>query len=214
MSNQLALSQARVQITVAAVSVTLLSATQPALAHHALDGKLPVNFFEGFLSGLAHPVIGLDHLAFVIAIGLIAAGQIRGALIPGAFILAALAGTGIHLLELDVPAAESAIALSVIAIGAMLILPHKPNVLLLTILSAIAGIFHGYAYGEAIVGAEMTPLFAYLLGFSCIQYLVALLAKTVGNLMLRTNRTLPMTRLIGIAICTIGVVFLSNSLTS
>lgn len=47
------------------------------------------NFFEGFLSGLVHPVIGLDHLAFVIAIGLIAAGQINGAIIPAGLILAA-----------------------------------------------------------------------------------------------------------------------------
>ena len=44
----------------------------PALAHHPLDGRLPANLFEGLLSGFGHPVIGLDHLAFVLASGLIA----------------------------------------------------------------------------------------------------------------------------------------------
>ena len=52
----------------AVVWMGFLMAPQPALAHHALGGRIPSNFFEGFLSGLAHPVIGLDHLAFVVAI--------------------------------------------------------------------------------------------------------------------------------------------------
>jgi len=43
----------------------------------------------------------------------------------------------------------------------MLVMPNKPNWLVLTVLGAIAGLFHGYAYGESIIGAGMTPLFAY-----------------------------------------------------
>ena len=34
---------------------------------------------------------------------------------------------------------------------------------------ALSGIAHGYAYGEAIVGAEPTPLVAYLVGFTLVQ---------------------------------------------
>jgi urease accessory protein len=41
------------------------------------------------------------------------------------------------------------------------------------LLFSIAGVFHGYAYGESIVGAETTPLSAYVIGFGVIQYLVA-----------------------------------------
>jgi len=70
---------------------------------------------EGFLSGLAHPVIGLDHFAFVVAIGLLAAGQ-GMCLYPSRFVLAALAGTGIHLFSFDLPAVETAIAVSVMAL--------------------------------------------------------------------------------------------------
>lgn len=188
------------------------SLPQPALAHHALGSKIPSNFFEGFISGLAHPLIGLDHFAFVVAIGLLAAGQIRGAWLPAGFVIAAMAGTGIHLLKLNLPANESAIAISVIAFGAMLVVQNRPNWIVLAFLAAIAGLFHGYAYGEAIVGAQMTPLFAYLLGFSIIQYGVALVAYAIASAVLTTNSSLPWLRLAGLAICSVGVVFLTSSI--
>ncbi len=68
--------------------VGLLFASAPALAHHPFGGEAPTNAIEGFLSGLGHPVIGLDHLAFTIAAGLLAAvmGQ---AIVPIAWVLAA-----------------------------------------------------------------------------------------------------------------------------
>jgi len=197
---------------IAVTGLVFISTAQQVLAHHALGGRIPTNFFEGFLSGLAHPVIGIDHLAFVVAIGLIAVGQIGGALIPAGFLLAALIGTGIHLLSLDLPGAEIVIALSVIAFGAMLAIPSKPNTATLTILSAIAGLFHGYAYGEAIIGAGMMPLVAYLLGFTVIQYVVAMLARSVGNRIMQTTATKSrqVMRLCGLAIGSVGIVFITN----
>jgi urease accessory protein len=40
-----------------------------AHAHHAMGGRTPGTLFEGLLSGLGHPVIGIDHFLFVLAIG-------------------------------------------------------------------------------------------------------------------------------------------------
>jgi urease accessory protein len=196
----------------ASLGFLFLITAQQALAHHATGGKTPTNFFEGFISGLAHPVIGLDHLAFVVAIGLIAAGQVNGTIIPAGFVLAALVGTGIHLLNFDLPAAEIAIALSVVILGAMLAIPRKPNWIVLLILGAIAGLFHGYAYGEAIIGAGMMPLVAYLLGFSLIQYCVAMLARAIGNLIIHKTPNRQIMRLCGLAIGAIGIVFMTNLL--
>jgi urease accessory protein len=81
-------------------------------------------------------------------------------------------------------------------------------------LAAFAGIFHGYAYGEAIIGANMTPLLAYLLGFSVIQYGVAMLALLLGKLALKkfADKPLPVMQVLGFAICSVGVVFLTSSL--
>jgi urease accessory protein len=196
------------------VCVGLLSAAQQAIAHHPLDGKIPTNFFEGFISGLAHPIIGLDHFAFIVAIGLLAVGFVRGALLPAGFVLMALAGTGIHLLKLDLPGTEIVIASSAIAFGIMLFTQTRPNFTGLLGLGAIAGLFHGYAYGESIVGASMTPLLAYLLGFSAIQYAIALLAFLIGNRLTQkfTHPTFSPLRLAGLTICSIGAVFLTTSI--
>jgi urease accessory protein len=49
--------------------------------------------FEGFFSGMAHPVIGLDHLAFIIAAGLVGGLIKRGIIIPITFVVVSLGGT-------------------------------------------------------------------------------------------------------------------------
>src|SRR5258708_8756452 len=46
-------------------SIALL--IDPALAHHVMGGQVPVTFRDGLLSGLAHPIIGIDHFAAVVA---------------------------------------------------------------------------------------------------------------------------------------------------
>lgn len=161
-------------VVVLFASLISLAIATPALAHHPFGGQTPNNLFEGFLSGMGHPVVGLDHFAFVVAIGLIAAGIKRGILIPISFAIAAMVGTGIHVASIDLPLPEIAIAFSVLAFGVMVALKQKLNVPTLAIIAAVAGIFHGYAYGETIVGAEMTPLIAYLAGFTAIQMAIAL----------------------------------------
>jgi urease accessory protein len=48
-----------------------------------------------------------------------------------------------------------------------------------------AGLAHGYAYGEAVIGAEATPLVAYLAGLALVQMaLLVLVFKTVRALLL------------------------------
>ena len=53
--------------TVAATALALLP--RIAWAHHFMGGGLPQTFTQGLLSGLGHPVIGLDHAAFIVAAG-------------------------------------------------------------------------------------------------------------------------------------------------
>ncbi|PKO63289.1 MAG: urease accessory protein UreJ, partial [Betaproteobacteria bacterium HGW-Betaproteobacteria-17] len=48
----------------AATTGLLLVASTSALAHHPMGGMTPQTLSQGLLSGLGHPVIGLDHLAF------------------------------------------------------------------------------------------------------------------------------------------------------
>ncbi|MDY6936412.1 MAG: HupE/UreJ family protein [Cyanobacteriota bacterium] len=185
----------------------------PAFAHHPFGGKTPSNFVEGFFSGLGHPVVGIDHLTFVVAIGLLAAtlGR-RGLAIPVAFVLTATLGTGIHLMEVDLPALEIVISASVLGFGILLARQSLPNFALAVLGAAIAGIFHGYAYGEAIVGAEMNPLVAYLAGFTFIQLAIAFIAYAIGQFALKkvADRPSLALRFAGFTICGIGAAFLAS----
>jgi urease accessory protein len=201
----------RASIVFAIAIISFLFVATPAFSHHALGGGLPVNFWEGFISGLAHPVIGSDHFAFVIAVGLLSATMRQGILIPIAFVLMAMAGTGIHLMALGLPAVEFLVSGSVLLFGILLVMKDRFNVTAVMSLAAIAGLFHGYAYGEAIFGAEMTPITAYLLGFSAIQLVIALSAFAVGKTMIQSPSKL---RSIGFVICGIGIAFLSNQIIS
>ncbi|MGQ4647726.1 HupE/UreJ family protein [Lyngbya aestuarii] len=194
--------------------ISLLLIANPASAHHAFGGKTPSNILEGFLAGIAHPVIGLDHFAFVVAIGLLAALKQRGIFIPVAFILAALAGTGIHLMGFNLPTPELFISASVLGCGVMLARKEYPNLVRLITLAALAGIFHGYAYGEAIVGAEMTSLTAYLVGFTVIQLAISFVAFWVSKSVIKQfgeEPKLPL-RFAGFAIGGAGAVFLSSAI--
>lgn len=159
-------------IVKSAVILTTSLLTLPAYAHHAMDGMMPTNFAQGMLSGLAHPIIGLDHLAFVLLVGLLVAA-ISGAakyLVPGAFVAAAIIGTGIHMMSINLPIPELVIAFSVLSAGLLAMLRKQLPTFLLGLGVAGFGLFHGYAYGESVIGAETSPIIAYLIGFSLIQY--------------------------------------------
>ena len=203
------------ELVISLAIAILIIGVEPAYAHHPMGGTTPANFGQGFLSGLAHPVIGLDHLVFVVAIGLLAAIKDRsGIFIPVTFVLATIVGTAIHLASIDLPLPELVISFSVLTEGIFLARKNKTNLGLLLSLGAIAGVFHGYAYGEAIVGAETTPLYAYLFGFSLIQLIISAIAFYWGRLTLKSvQETSSLSlRFAGFLICGLGIAFFSTAL--
>lgn len=159
----------RSKVRVAAASIFLLPFGSPAFAHHAMGGELPRTAWHGLLSGLGHPIIGVDHLAFVLGVGLMAylAGSV--ALLPLLFVAGTVLGCVLHVLDYNLPTSEIAIAVTVAIAAAVVAWRAKLPASLLAPLLAVAGAFHGYAYGESIIGAEPAPLAAYLAGFGLIQ---------------------------------------------
>ncbi len=166
------LSRARVSVLGIAAAVGLLAQSGSAWAHHPIGGEMPRTIWHGLLSGFGHPVIGPDHLAFIVAIG-IAAGLLRDRMsIVAAFIAASTAGVLIHLAKLGVPMVEPLVALSVVVAGAILATGrgvHRPVWLAL---ATVAGILHGVAFGEAVVGAERGVIGAYLVGIAIITSII------------------------------------------
>jgi urease accessory protein len=167
-----------------AVAALLLTAV-PASAHHMMGGATPSTFGQGLLSGLGHPVIGPDHLAFLIAVGVaVGVGGLSRAL-PAVFVGASAIGVAFHVYGFNLPGVELIVASSVVLIGALVALGRVLPLAAWAALFGLAGLAHGYAYGESIFGAERTPIWAYLLGLVIIQSAlsvgVALITRRAGE---------------------------------
>ena len=76
-------------------------------------------------------------------------------------------------------------ALAVLLAGVLIAYGRALPVAIWGTLFAVAGLFHGYAFGESIFGAEAAPLGAYLLGLVVIQSAVivgiAMVARRMGS---------------------------------
>lgn len=187
----------------ALVLISLLSSLSGTPDDHTIS-----NCWEGFVWGMADPVISLDCLAGMVTIGLLSAGVVRSGVIAAHFGLATLFGIGINLLQLNLPSVEIIIAIFAIASGTMLVMPQY-NFLILALLSVITGLFQGYTHAESIIGAEVMPLLAYLLGIGLTQFAVVISARKIGITLGIFSQKI---RIAGFAFCAIGIAFLSNSI--
>lgn len=192
------------------VVAALLLLPRLAWAHHFMDGGLPETFAQGFLSGLGHPVIGLDHAAFIVAAGFFLALVEGGMWGIVAMIVGSLVGSALHLMGFGLPGGEIGVALSVILLGGLVMARRRIRLSSLSGGLALAGVLHGHAYAESIFGAEAAPLGAYLVGFSLVQLGIAAAAFLIHRRLLATREAWarPVSSGVGAAVGAIGVVFL------
>ena len=184
------------------VGAALVTTAGTASAHHLMGGKTPSTFADGILSGLGHPIIGPDHLAFLVAIGVaVGVGGLSFAT-PFLFLVAMASGVAAHVAAFNIPAAEMIVALSAIVTGVLLALDRRIPASGWAAIFSIAGFFHGYAYGESIYGAETTPLAAYLVGLVAVQTVLVLAIALATRAVWKVSAIGP--RLVGAAICGVG----------
>jgi urease accessory protein len=200
--------------TLLAVALGGLVAATPALAHHPMGGATPATFVQGLLSGLGHPVIGLDHLAALVGIGLMSSRFARGLTLPAFWIVAMAAGVGLHLAGAGLPATEVLVALSVVAIGLAASVRTTLPYGAVALLFAAGGAMHGYALGETVVGAEAAPIVAYLAGLAAIQVALATGIAFAARRLSSGSFLAPALRLrvAGLAVAATGVAALALSL--
>ncbi|WP_216913996.1 MULTISPECIES: HupE/UreJ family protein [unclassified Synechococcus] len=166
-------------IALLAVCALPLLLAAPASAHHLMDltGMKP-GVVSGLLSGLAHPILGPDHLLFLLAIGLVGIVQ------PFRWVLAllgcGLVGNALGLALPGFPWIEPLVALSVALTGLVLARRLPPAVLV------PAFLLHGYALSGAVLGWEPTPIGFYLVGLLVSQSLLLLVALTAVRRWRRT----------------------------
>lgn len=204
------------QVTRKTIGFSVFSATtvlaEPALAHHVMGGRMPATFADGLLSGLGHPVIGLDHFAAVVAVGALAAAHRAGASLAIGFVMAMMAGVALYLAGTGLPGAEMWLALSVVALGTVMLTRRPIQAGAALALFSIVGLLHGYALGESIYGAEPTPLTGYLIGLAVIQSTVALAAMAIARIAFVRGIGVPSHRLVGAGIAGIGLAHLMQQI--
>ncbi len=166
-----------------ATAATLLAT--PALAHHPLGGAEMTTFGQGLFSGLAHPVLGFDHLFFVAVMGVAAAFTGRALTAPLAYIAAMIAGVVIATFGPALPLAEAVIAVSLLALGYVVLSGRALSAAAAMALFAGFGLFHGSAFGGAMASAEAgatgAVLAGYLLGLAAVQYAIAVAAGLLAR---------------------------------
>lgn len=119
----------------------------------------------GFLSGLSHPVSGLDHIIAMVAVGLWGAqlGMPAIWVLPVAFPMMMAFGGMLGLIGMPLPGVEVGIATSAVVLGALVLGEVRLALMFSVPIVAFFAIFHGHAHGTELQEGQNAML--YSLGF-------------------------------------------------
>ena len=167
---------------IAAAGLLLAPAAQ---AHHLLLlMHLQPSPLTGFVSGLAHPILGPDHLLFLLALSLV--GLQHRSFWMLALLATGLGGSVAGLVLPGLPASEALVSFTLVVVALVLIAGWDRRLLL----PAFA--LHGYVLSASVLGWSGGPLVSYLAGLMLCQS--ALLLMALVSLRHITTHMLPATR--------------------
>ena len=131
------------------ILMTLVGFPLTAMAH-------PGHEAVGFMSGVLHPLTGLDHLLVMLAIGFWAARAPteNRFQIPTLFIIFLLIGLTMGAFMTTSSMVELGIAVSVLSMGLILFLSARISALWQLMLTSMFGLMHGFVHGQELVLAE------------------------------------------------------------
>ncbi|MDX2156842.1 MAG: HupE/UreJ family protein [Hyphomicrobiaceae bacterium] len=175
-----------------------------ALAHVEAGGVA-----GGFVTGFLHPLGGLDHVLAMVAVGLW--GAFLGApavwLLPVVFPVVMAVGGVLGAGGIAVPSVEVGIALSAVALGAMVAGAVRAPLWVAAMLVGAFAIFHGHAHGAEL--PEGNNALAYSAGFVVATGLLHL-AGIGLSLLTRVRGGRWIVRTGGAAISLAGIVILAR----
>ncbi|WP_019864726.1 HupE/UreJ family protein [Methylovulum miyakonense] len=186
------------------ILTTILSmlATLPAYAHTGIGAV------HGLLDGVVHPLIGIDHLLVMLAVGLWAA--MRGGkslwLLPLAFVTAMGVGAGLSMLGITINAAETWVAASVIAAGVLVWRNTRMSSVLAVALVSVFALAHGYVH--ALELTDSADALAYSAGFLLTTAALHGLGLAVG--LLAAARLRMLGDVLGLVCALVGVGLLAG----
>ncbi|MDO8177727.1 MAG: HupE/UreJ family protein [Undibacterium sp.] len=180
----------------------LMSVAFPALAH--VDASHAVS---GFGSGFMHPLLGLDHLLAMLAVGIWAAQNQRPALwlLPLVFPLMMVFGAALGINGVHLAGIELGIAISLAVLGLLIAFTIKMPVGVSCALVALFAVVHGYAHGVELPTADSAVLYGagFILSTALIHVFGISLSRW-GN----KNITSSASRFSGAGIAAMGLTFI------
>jgi urease accessory protein len=188
-----------------AVAALLMVCAGAAGAHSDAAGMA-----GGFMSGFLHPLLGWDHVIAMVAVGLWGAflGMPALWLLPVVFPLVMTVGGALGVMGVPLPAVETGIALSAVALGAVVAAALRPPLWVAAVLVGVFAIFHGHAHGTELPDAA-DPV-AYSLGFVMATGLLHLAGIALG-LVTRWPAGITAVRAVGAGIAVGGLGFLFHA---
>jgi urease accessory protein len=168
----------------------------------------------GILSGFLHPLLGLDHLLAMLAVGILSA-QIGGRAlwsVPATFVGTMAVGALLGIAGVALPFVEYGITFSVLILGIAIFFGDSIPEGAALIVVAIFALFHGNAHGTEIPAITNTIglLVAYILGFLIATAGLHVVGALLGILVGRLDRGQMLMRLGGLVIAFLGVLLILN----
>jgi urease accessory protein len=188
-----------------AIALAITAPGQPAFAHEQ------AGVGGGLVSGLLHPLTGMDHLIAMVAVGIWGAQLGAPAIwvLPITFPLVMALGGVMGVLHIPLPMPEVAIALSALVLGVAVALRLRLPFVAAAVVVAVFAVFHGHAHGAELPGSA-NPL-AYGVGFVVATGLLHLCGITIGTLT-RWPAGARLLQGLGVLIAALGCYFLAQSL--
>lgn len=183
----------------------LFFALTPLAFAHSDAGTLQ----GGFVTGFMHPILGLDHVVAMIAVGLwgVFLGKPAIWILPVVFPLVMAFGGALGVAGIEVPFIEAGIALSGVVLGLAVVFKIKPPLWVAAIVVGAFAIFHGHAHGTELPNAT-NPL-VYSIGFVIGTGLLHMVGIAFGELS-RWSWGEMVVRAGGAVIAAIGSAFLAG----
>jgi urease accessory protein len=131
---------------------------------------------NSFVAGFSHPLMGLDHLIAMIAVGIWAV-QLGGKakwLLPLSFVVLMIAGGALGFSGISMPLVEMGILASIISLIVLIVGSIKLPTYLSTLVIGVFALFHGHAHGTELPLASATVLGFVVATF--VLHLIGLLA--------------------------------------
>jgi urease accessory protein len=177
--------------------ILFVFAPDSALAHTQLVGG-------GFVTGLQHPVLGIDHFLAMISVGVISVMMGRHAvwIVPAVFVLVMSAGGALGMNGVDIPLVEYGIAISVVVLGLAITLHEKLSLPWVMLIVGFFAVFHGHAHGVEMPWTASPYLYAG--GFVTGTAAIHLFGVLIGSLLSGNAARLSVLRYTGSAVAGVG----------